>query len=306
MSEILRLENINKYYGKFKAIDKLSFSIKEGEIIGYLGLNGSGKTTTIKILAGLLQDYQGKIFYKGKKVNNIGNNPETTFIFDSQNFYDNLTAYENLLIISLLNKKAKKKVIYDILEEIGLKDWINKPIKFFSRGMRQRLALSSAFLLNPSFLILDEPTNGLDIDGIYFCEKYFSKLANQGCTILLSSHYLEEVERLANHIIIIHQGQKRFDGDKQSLSILKVIGVNYIFSTNFNQNIIDIFNNFFAENNIKIESIQILENQIKILFCDDFIENIEKTNDFVKHKFDNLLFIEPVQRHLKELFFNKN
>jgi len=108
MSEILRLENISKNYGNFKAVKNLSFNIKEGEIVGFLGLNGSGKTTTIKILAGLLYEYDGNIFYKGKKEKNIGNKIETTFIFDSQNFYENLSAFENLLIVYYLNLNKKK------------------------------------------------------------------------------------------------------------------------------------------------------------------------------------------------------
>lgn len=302
--EILRLENITKYYGNFKAVNNLSFEVKEGEILGFLGLNGSGKTTTIKILAGLLYDYKGSIFYKGKHEKNIGNKCETTFIFDSQNFYENLTAYENLLIISSLNKKSYRKEIYQILEEIGLKNWINKPVKFFSRGMKQRLALSSALLLNPSFLILDEPTNGLDIDGIYFCEKYFEKLASQGCTILLSSHYLEEVERLANHIVIIHKGVKKFDGDKNSLAVLKVIGAKYSFKQNIDKNFIDKLNLFLSHNKINTTSLIFNENNFEIILFKDSIDNIEIINNFVKDNINGLLFIEPIQKHLKELFFS--
>lgn len=326
MSEILRLENISKNYGNFKAVKNLSFNIKEGEIVGFLGLNGSGKTTTIKILAGLLSEYDGNIFYKGKKEKNIGNKIETTFIFDSQNFYENLSAFENLLIIYYLNlnkkknnldsrvsnnsqavnKKNIKKEIIKVLIEIGLEDWINKPVKFFSRGMKQRLALSSALLLNPSFLILDEPTNGLDIDGIYFCEKYFERLKSQGCTILLSSHYLEEIERLADHIVIIHKGEKKFDGDKQSLSLLKIIGANYFFNKNIDKNQIENLQNFLKNNNIDIISLNVKENGFEIIFDKDSITNIIFVNNFIKDNFSGLLFIEPIQKHLKELFFDKN
>ncbi len=306
MNSLLRLEDITKEYGSFKAVDKLSFDVKEGEILGFLGLNGSGKTTTIKILAGLLYDYAGKLFYKGKLVKNIGDRSETTFIFDSQNFYENLTAYENLVIVSLLNQKTSKTKIHEVLSEIGLQDWIYKPVKFFSRGMKQRLALSSALLLNPTFLILDEPTNGLDIDGIYYCEKYFAKLKNQGCTILLSSHYLEEIERLADHIVIIHKGLKKFDGDKQSLSVLKIIGVNYIFAQNLDEKIKDDFKIFIKNSNINPASINFDENKVQIIFEKDSIDNITIVNKYVKENYDSLLFIEPMQRHLKELFFNQN
>jgi len=256
-------------------------------------------------MAGLLYNYTGSLYYKGEKVKNIGNKPETTFIFDSQNFYENLTAYENLLIASCLNKKYTKNQIKEVLEEIGLKDWINKPVKIFSRGMKQRLALSIALLLNPEFLILDEPTNGLDIDGIYFCEKFFQKLVNQGCTILLSSHYLEEVERLADHIVIIHKGIKKFDGDKQSLSSLKTMGVKYTFSNQLNKDALEKLNTFLIQNNIKTLDINIQEYSILLTFEKDSINYIEIINKYMKDNFSGLLFIEPIQKHLKELFFIK-
>ena len=306
MSEqLLILDNITKYYGNFKAVDNLSFNLIKGQILGFLGLNGSGKTTTIKLMAGLLYNYTGSLYYKGEKVKNIGNKPETTFIFDSQNFYENLTAYENLLIASCLNKKYTKNQIKEVLEEIGLKDWINKPVKIFSRGMKQRLALSIALLLNPEFLILDEPTNGLDIDGIYFCEKFFQKLVNQGCTILLSSHYLEEVERLADHIVIIHKGIKKFDGDKQSLSSLKTMGVKYTFSNQLNKDALEKLNTFLIQNNIKTLDINIQEYSILLTFEKDSINYVEIINKYMKDNFSGLLFIEPIQKHLKELFFIK-
>lgn len=306
MGTILSLEKISKNYGSFRAVSDLTFDVKEGEILGFLGLNGSGKTTTIKILAGLLHDYSGTLYYNDKKVKDIGNKPETTFIFDSQNFYENLTAYENLLFVSLLNKRVPKKKIYETLSEIGLENWINKPVKFFSRGMKQRLALSTALLINPTFLILDEPTNGLDIDGIYFCEKYFSKLAQQGCTILLSSHYLEEVERLANHIVIIHKGVKRFDGDARSLSILKIIGANYNFASPINDKKINSLKEFLNQNNIEPLSLSFQENGFQMTFEKDFQDYIQTINKFVTNNFEDLLFIEPIQKHLKELFFNQN
>ncbi|MFN3411149.1 MAG: hypothetical protein ACK4YF_03215, partial [Exilispira sp.] len=165
-------------------------------------------------------------------------------------------------------------------------------------------ALSSALLLNPSFLILDEPTNGLDIDGIYFCEKYFEKLASQGCTILLSSHYLEEVERLANHIVIIHKGVKKFDGGKNSLAVLKVIGAKYSFKQNIDKHFIDKLNSFLSHNKINSSSLIFNENNFEIILDKDSIDYIEIINNFVKNNINGLLFIEPIQKHLKELFFS--
>ncbi len=306
MSELLKIENLTKFYGSFKALDNLSFNINKGQITGFLGLNGSGKTTTIKIIAGLLHSYIGSLYYKGKKVKDIGNRDETTFIFDSQNFYENLTAYENLLIItSLNNRRYKKKEIHDILADIGLKDWINKPVKFFSRGMKQRLALSMALILNPEFLILDEPTNGLDIDGIYFCEKYFQTLTKKGCTILLSSHYLEEVERLADNIVIIHKGVKKFDGNKQTLSLLKTIGARFSFSNKIENNSIEKLKDFLTANNIKSNFLNIEDNSFEITFENESVKNIEIVNHYIKQNIEGILFIEPIQKHLKELFFTK-
>jgi len=316
MPPLLELDKITKNYGQFKAIKELSFSVNEGEILGFLGLNGSGKTTTIKILAGLLPDYDGRIIYKGKTERSIGNKPEITFIFDSQNFYDNLTAYENLRIISYLNlskfkKRSIKKDITYALEQIGLKDWIYKPVKTFSRGMKQRLSLASALLLHPDFLILDEPTNGLDIDGIYLVEQYFSTLSKSGCTILLSSHYLEEVERLANHIIIIHKGEKKFDGSNESLAIMKLLGVTITFNEILDNNKKETIERLILETSIPITKIDFYENKLEVNFnTQDYIDKVNDLSNYIE-KINNLLFenkfkisfIEPIYKHLKELFF---
>jgi len=226
MDHLLEIQQLSKFYGKFLALDRLDLTVKKGQIIGFLGPNGSGKTTTIKIIGGLLTQYSGKVIYKNKESKHIGNKKECKFVFDNQNFYENLTAYENLIIISRLNHNFNRKKMLSALEKIGLGGWENIPVKKFSRGMKQRLAIASSELIIPEFLVLDEPTNGLDIQGISSLESYFKDLnKNYGTTILLSSHYLEQVQRLSDHIVIIYKGKKIFDGDYTDFSKESRIGV---------------------------------------------------------------------------------
>ncbi|MCX8058221.1 MAG: ABC transporter ATP-binding protein [Spirochaetes bacterium] len=340
---LVQIIELEKYYGKFKALDKISINIKKGDIVGYLGPNGSGKTTTIKILAGLLTKYKGEIIYKGERKKNIGCLPEVRFIFDNQNFYENLTAYENLEIISRYNGIYNKKKIIDSLEKVGLSKWVNSTVKKFSRGMRQRLAIAMAEMSIPELLILDEPTNGLDIEGIMELEKYFKDLnKNYGTTIILSSHYLEQIERLSDHIIIINKGKKLFDDNIYQFRKNARIGVSYIFKRNLfenleiNEKIKDIFkkeniinlifsfvnNNkdlikdkFYYGNlyNILNESINLefkYENKINILFSNnykDFEENIlgllnSKINELLPNE---ILYIEPIVKSLECFFIDE-
>jgi|GEM_PF-266175 ABC-2 type transport system ATP-binding protein len=321
MENILIVENIEKYYGKFKAVDKISFNVKKGDILGFLGPNGSGKTTTIKILAGLLPNYKGNIYYKNSKVNNIAFFPETKFIFDNQNFYDNLTAFENIEIISRYNKNYNKKKILEALDIVGLKKWINFPVKKFSRGMRQRLAIAIAEISMPEFLILDEPTNGLDIEGIRDLEKYFLNLnKNLGTTILLSSHYLEQIERLSDHIIIINKGKKIFDSRIEDFKRNSRIGIKYVLKKAIENNYIEYIKNKikdFINKNISFESIrefdfslEINENELYLniknnfnIFEKDFLNIFNK---YIIDFFENsLLYIEPINKNLECFFIDE-
>lgn len=230
MSDYLTIGHLSKNYGTFTAVSDLSFTIKKGSIVGFLGPNGSGKTTTIKVLAGLLPKYTGTILYNGRTARHIGTCREVKFIFDSQNFYENLTAFENLSIVAKLNGIFERQNLLASLEALGLAGWENKPVRNFSRGMRQRLALSMAEYEKPELLILDEPTNGLDVEGILDVEDYFKRLNREsGCTIVISSHYLEQVERLAGQIVMIYHGKKVFDGDFHAFSAEKNGGVSYTF-----------------------------------------------------------------------------
>lgn len=337
---LLEVKKLIKFYGKFKALDNIDFKIKIGQIVGYLGPNGSGKTTTIKILAGLLTNYNGEIIYKNKNIKSIGYLKEVRFIFDNQNFYENLSAYENLQIISRYNGLYSKKKIYQSLEKVGLEKWINTQVKKFSRGMKQRLAIAIAELNVPELLILDEPTNGLDIEGIFELEGYFLDLnRNYGTTIILSSHYLEQVERLSDHIIIINKGKKIFDDDIFNFRKNSRIGCSYILKDNIdniekilNKDIlIKLANDIYDENNGKINlskndfleyinknlKIEYERNKICLIFDRDFniFEDnfLHYLNSKIFDKFKNIfLYIEPIKKSLDKFFideveeFNKN
>lgn len=300
----LSIKNLTKFYGSFKALDNISFEIKKGEITGFLGPNGAGKTTTFKILAGLLTSYEGEIYFNRKKYSNIGCMENVKFIFDSQNFYENLTALENLKIISRLNnKRYSKKHLIQTLEKLGIGEWAYNKVKSFSRGMKQRLALCIAELEKPDLLILDEPTNGLDIKGINTIENSFLKLnKDYGTTILLSSHYLEQVERLSNHIIIINHGKIIFNDKIQKFLSSKTIGIKYILSTNIDQNISPIITQFFKNNGLENIKIEIKENEMSII--SNQIDNniILKFNIFLINNNLMYLYINKLHKNFSDIF----
>ncbi len=296
---MLQVQNLDKFYGNFQALRNISFKINKGDIVGFLGPNGSGKTTTIKVLAGLLPNYKGEIQYKQNKVNHIGSIHNTCFIFDSQNFYNNLTAYENLKIIGKLNKNYNRKKVLNSLENIGLSKWKNTKVNNFSRGMRQRLALASAEYYSPELLILDEPTNGLDINGISELEDYFIKLNKEKeCTILLSSHYLEQVERLSNHIIMIDKGKKKFDGSIEELTNHKRIGVSYVVEKND-------FNLDRIKKISFVKDINIVDNIIDIYLKEFKNEFIYKLNQEIIQENIQIRYIIPIERTLSDFFINE-
>lgn len=304
ISSCLKIRNITKYYGSFKAIDNISFEIKKGEITGFLGPNGAGKTTTFKILAGLLPSYSGEIYFNDKKYSNIGYEQNVKFIFDSQNFYENLTALENLKIISKLNnKKYTKKHLLETLEKLGIGKWAYKNVKSFSRGMKQRLALCLAEIEKPELLILDEPTNGLDIEGINIIENSFLNLNKEyGTTILLSSHYLEQVERLSNHIIIINHGKLIFNDKIENFFSSKTIGIKYTFVNHIEKNIDKIIKLFFKNNGIEKIKIDINKNEMSIVSNEINDNIILKLNIFLMNNNLPYLYINKLHKNFSDIF----
>ena len=208
MEKLLECQDLCKSFGKKQILNKVSFSINEGDILAFIGPNGSGKTTTIKLILGLQKIDSGKVIINGydvekdfiKAIERIGaivENPDT---------YMYLTGYQNLKIIADCYGVTKEK-IDEVVSYVGLTSRINDKVSKYSLGMRQRLGIARALLNNPNILILDEPTNGLDPEGIKELRDLLKKLAKDGMGVLISSHNLAELESFCNKVCIIDNGK---------------------------------------------------------------------------------------------------
>ncbi len=206
---ILQTFGLTKKYGEIASVSNLNMKIKKGDIYGFIGRNGAGKTTTIRMLTGLVTPTSGEIelfSHKGGKNINAGL-PRIGSIIEHPALYTDFTAHENMELRGKLLGIPDKKVIHSILETVELKEVGKKKVKNFSLGMRQRLGLALALLGNPDFLILDEPINGLDPEGIVEMRKLLKRLnEEQGITILISSHILGELSKLATRYGVINNG----------------------------------------------------------------------------------------------------
>ena len=209
MSEvILSVINLSKSFGKRKAVDSLSFEIKEGEIFGFLGPNGAGKSTAIRSMLALIKPDDGdvEIFNKSvRKYKNLALSGVGALV-ERPDFYDYLSAYKNLSLLATMDRVPQDR-IKEVLEIVGLVDRGKDKVKAFSQGMKQRLGIAQALLSNPKLLILDEPTNGLDPRGMKEVRDLIRKLTKEGITILLSSHLLHEVEQVCTTMAIINLGK---------------------------------------------------------------------------------------------------
>jgi ABC-type multidrug transport system ATPase subunit len=218
---VIQVNGLSKHFGTLKAVDQLDFSVTEGEVFGFLGQNGSGKSTTIRMLLSLIHPTSGSIELFGKPLNKYRDEilEEVGAIIERPDLYPYLTAKEHLqLFAKLRNKHVGENSIQDTLVKVGLADRSKDKVQTFSLGMKQRLGIAIALLHNPSLIILDEPTNGLDPQGISDIRNLIKQLAQQeGKTVLVSSHLLSEIEQMATQIMIIHKGKKVADGPIQKL-----------------------------------------------------------------------------------------
>lgn len=205
---MIELKNVTKKYGKFTAIDNMSFKIEKGEIVGFLGQNGAGKTTTMKLITGLIDPTEGNIYINNEKISSkskkmIGYMPENTPL------YQELTVREFIDYIAelkCLKKEERKKEVEKLIKDLGLESVENKLIKNISRGYKQRVSLAGALVGNPEILILDEPTVGLDPKQVVEIRNLIKSL-RKSHTVLLSSHILSEVTQMCQKVIIIDKGK---------------------------------------------------------------------------------------------------
>ncbi len=210
MAPILVTRQLSKNYGRIRALDQLDITVEPGQVFGFLGPNGSGKTTTLALLLHVLRPTSGEFSWFGQPT---GKNVRRQIgaILESPCFYPYLSGYRNLCIAAAI-KMSTEKDIETSLEIVGLSARRNDPFKTYSLGMKQRLAIASALLSNPKVLILDEPTNGLDPQGIVEIRNLIRQIADTGKTIILASHLLDEVQRVCSHFLVLRKGQKLYQG----------------------------------------------------------------------------------------------
>lgn len=210
MECILKTYNLTKQYKDHRAVDNVNITIEKGDIYGFLGQNGAGKTTTMRMIMGLIKPTGGSIELFGEKVSEDTKQvfARVGSIIEFPGFYENLTAVENLDIHKKLMGVPGKNCIEESLKTVGLFDARNRKTKDFSLGMKQRLGIARALLHNPEFLVLDEPTNGLDPMGIKEIRELILDLSQKRqITVLISSHILSEIQQLATKVGIIHKGK---------------------------------------------------------------------------------------------------
>ena len=217
METILKITHLNKIFNKqLHAVKNVSFEIKKGNVYGILGPNGSGKSTTLGIVLNVVNKTSGDFEWFNGNLSTHDALKKVGAIIERPNFYPYMTAEENLKLVCKIKNIPFNKV-NEKLELVGLFDRKDSKFKTFSLGMKQRLAIASALLNDPEILILDEPTNGLDPQGIRQIRDLIKIIANQGTTILLASHLLDEVEKVCSHVVVLQKGVMLYQGSVHNM-----------------------------------------------------------------------------------------
>lgn len=221
MKSILKVDNLVKTYGKLQVLNNLSFEVQNGDIYGFLGPNGAGKSTTLRIILGLVKSDKGNIDFLNQKINFNSKNYLSNIgaLIERPDFYGNLSAYDNLWLIAEMSDLSNpSNRINEVLELVNLFHRAKSNVKTFSQGMKQRLGIAQAILHRPSFVILDEPSNGLDPQGQADVREIIRSInRDDKITVLFSSHILSEVEEICNRMLIINNGQKIKEGSVAEL-----------------------------------------------------------------------------------------
>lgn len=221
MTEIaLQTEELTKRFGGAIAVDRLTMRVERGDIYGFLGPNGAGKSTTLRMLLGLIRPTTGVIKFplRASTWEYLGARSRIGAIVETPAFYENFSGRRNLQLLASLSGGVQLKRVEEVLEMVDLRDRARDPVRVYSYGMRQRLGIAQALLPTPELIILDEPTNGLDPQGIQETRQLIRRLRDQfRLTVLLSSHLLAEVEQLCNRVGIIHEGRLLYEGGTDAL-----------------------------------------------------------------------------------------
>jgi len=212
---MLEATGLHKSFGGKPALDDVSFHVKRGEIYGMLGHNGAGKSTSLGIILGMVMPDAGDVTIGGVSVlkNRSKALHKVGAVFEAPAFYDYLSGWENLKILMSYSSGFDAKAAEDVIEQVGLSRRVHSKVRTYSHGMRQRLALAQALLPAPEVLLLDEPTDGLDPEGIKWFRDFVLRLRNErGMTVLFNSHLLAEVELMCDRVAILREGKRVFEG----------------------------------------------------------------------------------------------
>jgi ABC-2 type transport system ATP-binding protein len=211
LDTILTINNLTKKFGYLTAVKNLSFTINKGNVYGILGPNGSGKSTTLGVVLNVVNKTSGDFHWFDGNTTTHDALKKVGAIIERPNFYPYMSAYQNLKLVCKI-KEVDYSKIDEKLEIVGLLDRKDSKFETYSLGMKQRLAIASALLNDPEILILDEPTNGLDPQGIHQIRSLIKEIASTGTTILLASHLLDEVEKVCTHVLVLRKGEKLYSG----------------------------------------------------------------------------------------------
>ncbi len=212
MEKIIEAVHLKKRYGDFTAVDDINFHVNKGEFLGFLGPNGAGKTTTINMLVGMAKITDGKIFYKGEDLTKNIKKAQRIIgiVADESNLYDDMTGFDNLCFCGSLYglpKKEREKRADDLLDLFQLSESGRKKFKAYSKGMKRKLTIAAAIIHEPEILFMDEPTTGIDVTSVRQIRDMIKNLHRKGTTIFLTTHYIEEAERLCERVAFIHKGK---------------------------------------------------------------------------------------------------
>jgi len=217
LETILSIHNLSKHFGALQAVKNVSLEIHKGDVYGILGPNGSGKSTTLGIVLNVVNKSSGDYSWFGGRMKTHEALKKVGAIIERPNFYPYMTARENLELVCKI-KGINYNKVREKLELVGLADRQDYKFSTFSLGMKQRLAIASALLNDPEILILDEPTNGLDPQGIHQIRDIIKMIAAQGTTILLASHLLDEVEKVCSHVLVLRKGEVLYSGSVDKIT----------------------------------------------------------------------------------------
>ena len=280
METILSINKLHKKFGRIHAVNDLSFDIQKGNVYGILGPNGSGKSTTLGIILNVVNKTSGSFSWFDGNLSTHEALKKVGAIIERPNFYPYMSAVQNLQLVCRIKGISFQK-IDEKLKEVNLYERRNSKFKTFSLGMKQRLAIASALLNDPEILILDEPTNGLDPQGIHEIRSIIKNIAANGTTILLASHLLDEVEKVCSHVVVIRNGIKLYSGRVDEMT--SSFGIIELASFGASKQIIEVLNDFDGIEHISEEGDKIFLKLNKEISSGDVNKFLMQNNIVLSH-----------------------